>query len=323
MCYQPASLADPLQAIFGFRGSRTPSWDNEVCKHCPVAKELRRPWRWINAHSEDLGLWLLDVRQRLLSGHSVDLGTAPDSVLWFNLANKQEYATQLEAARLTPPSTHDSVLIIADQTNRERQRTFARNTPGAVTVEAVDLQDLVSFSRSFLPNRTNALEHLLAFAGSVMTAVGTPQLIQRVRTLERGRAIKPATAVEQAALDFLRLQNYGSVITSLMQLRAQHSARLYRPTIYWSAIRALRLCSESGTLSLHDASIRVREQNRLFGRPLPRRSVGSTLLLKGLEAEGVVILDADRLNARNLYVAMTRGSKMVAVCSREQVLRPR
>lgn len=43
-----------------------------------------------------------------------------------------------------------------------------------------------------------------------------------------------------------------------------------------------------------------------MGRPLARRSVGSTLLLKGLEAEISVILDAEALDARNFYVAMTR-----------------
>src|SRR3546814_1032479 len=48
---------------------------------------------------------------------------------------------------------------------------------------------------------------------------------------------------------------------------------------------SLQLCSGTDGLSFHDAAIRMREQNRLVGRPLPRRAVGSTLLLKGLEAE--------------------------------------
>lgn len=66
----------------------------------------------------------------------------------------------------------------------------------------------------------------------------------------------------------------------------------------------------------------MREQNRLIGRPLPKRAVGSTLLLKGLEAEGAVILNAGALDARNLYVAMTRGSKALTVCSQSPVLSP-
>jgi hypothetical protein len=66
----------------------------------------------------------------------------------------------------------------------------------------------------------------------------------------------------------------------------------------------------------------VREQSRLIGRPLARRSVGSTLLLKGLEADISVVLNAGALNARNLYVAMTRGSRRVLVCSPTPILNP-
>jgi DNA helicase-2/ATP-dependent DNA helicase PcrA len=66
----------------------------------------------------------------------------------------------------------------------------------------------------------------------------------------------------------------------------------------------------------------MREQNRLLGRPLPKRAVGSTLLLKGLEAEVAVILNADALDSRNLYVAMTRGSKALAVCASSPILDP-
>jgi DNA helicase IV len=50
--------------------------------------------------------------------------------------------------------------------------------------------------------------------------------------------------------------------------------------------------------------------------------VGSTLLLKGLEADISVVLNAGALNARNLYVAMTRGSRRVLVCSPTPILNP-
>ncbi len=55
---------------------------------------------------------------------------------------------------------------------------------------------------------------------------------------------------------------------------------------------------------------------------LPKRAVGSTLLLKGLEAEVAVILNADALDARNLYVAMTRGSKVLMICAQTPTLAP-
>jgi hypothetical protein len=79
---------------------------------------------------------------------------------------------------------------------------------------------------------------------------------------------------------------------------------------------------QDGT-TFHAAAVSVREQSRALGRPLSRRSVGSTLLLKGLEADVSVILHADDLNSRNLYVAMTRGSRRLVICSKKNLLSPR
>jgi hypothetical protein len=47
------------------------------------------------------------------------------------------------------------------------------------------------------------------------------------------------------------------------------------------------------------AAIRARERNRHLGRPIARRSVGSTLLLKGLEADVSVILHPELMTAQN------------------------
>ncbi|HFT4731427.1 hypothetical protein QK438_09210 [Pseudomonas aeruginosa] len=41
----------------------------------------------------------------------------------------------------------------------------------------------------------------------------------------------------------------------------------------------------------------MREENRLLGRPLPKLVVGSTLLLKGLEAEVAVVLNTEGMSA--------------------------
>ena len=67
-------------------------------------------------------------------------------------------------------------------------------------------------------------------------------------------------------------------------------------------------------------AVKAREQTRVLGRSLPRRAVGSTLLLKGLEADVAVIADADQLTARDLYVAMTRGSRQLVICSTNPIL---
>ena len=78
----------------------------------------------------------------------------------------------------------------------------------------------------------------------------------------------------------------------------------------------------AGGGTLLDAVLQARERNRQLGRPISRRAVGSTLLLKGLEADVVVILHPELMDAQNLYVAITRAARRLIVCSNTAVLSP-
>ena len=65
----------------------------------------------------------------------------------------------------------------------------------------------------------------------------------------------------------------------------------------------------------------IREQRRHQGdRRIPTRAIGSTLLLKGLEADHALILDAGAMNAHNLYVALSRGAKSITVFSNNNIV---
>ncbi|MDF1600276.1 UvrD-helicase domain-containing protein [Mesorhizobium sp. YIM 152430] len=315
-------LGDPMQAIFGFGGDNLATWDDQVCGYFPLAGELAMPWRWINAGAEPLGQWLLDVRGKHLRGEPVDLRTAPDGVTWVHLDGTNDHERRLEAARVRPPGADGRVLIIGESTSPDSQRRFASQTPGAVTVEAVDLKDLVAFARRFDLASPQALQHLAEFAQSVMRNVGAADFVQRVSALQRGTARTEPTEVEGIALAFIRDPSHRRAVDVLVEIGKQGGITPHRPAVLRACIKALQLCDGTEGMSFYDAAIRMREQNRLVGRPLPKRAVGSTLLLKGLEAEAVVILNADALDARNLYVAMTRGSKQLIACSRSPILSP-
>lgn len=315
-------LGDPMQAIFGFGTDNLAKWDDHVCNYFPIAGELTTPWRWINAGAEPLGRWLLDVRGMLLRGEPVDLRTAPDVVIWVELDGTKDHQRRLQAARVRPPDDQGCVLIIGDSTNPDGQRQFASQTPGAITVEAVDLRDLVTFAGTFDLAASDALERLARFAQSVMRKVGAADLVRRVKSLQRGTARNPPTDVEAVALSFVRAPSYRVAVDVLVEIGKQGGVSAHRPAVLRACIKALQLCEATEGLSFHNAAIQMREQNRLVGRPLPKRAVGSTLLLKGLEAEVAVILNAGALDARNLYVAMTRGSKALTVCSPAPILNP-
>lgn len=313
-----------MQAIFGF-DPKDPlaEWDKHVRGHFVYAGELNRPWRWINADAEHFGEWLINVRQKILTGEAIDLQTAPDTVQWIQLdGTKDDYERLLKAGRISPPGGVGSVLIIGKSTDLHSQRRFASQTPGAITVEAVDLRDLVSFARDLNLAAPNALERIATFAQSLMTNIDVNDLIRRVEMPINGSARKKSTKVEMAARAFQHDKTYQRIADLLIEINKETGVRLYRPAVLRACMRALQICIGENGLTLHEAAIRVREQNRFQGRPLPKRAVGSTLLLKGLEAEVAVVLNADQLDAKNLYVAMTRGSKLLTICSRNPILRP-
>lgn len=147
-----------------------------------------------------------------------------------------------------------------------------------------------------------------------IAGVSVQNIIDRVRVLRSGTERVAANVVENAAIVFLTTPNMRTAAGLLRSFASLESCRVYRPHIYHLALKAMdiTILNQRGLI---DACLQVREQNRAQGRMLPHRAVGSTLLLKGLEAEIVVILNAEELDSRNLYVAMSRGSKQVIFCS--------
>jgi hypothetical protein len=315
-------LGDPMQSIFDFGSDPLAKWEEHVCKHFPIAGELENPWRWINAGKEDFGRWLLDVRRKLLIGEPIDLTTAPEEVRWIHLDGTEDMVRQMRAARTAPPTADGRVLIIGRSTNPQSQRDMASRTPGAVTVENVDLRDFVDFAKHFDFKAAATFPKLVSFAGDVMTNVGAPDLINRVAALQRGTARKAPSDTEQAALAFCATPSPKLAANLLVEINKEGGVRQHRPAVLRACIKALEQCDGTEGNTFYDATVRIREQNRLIGRPLAKRSVGSTLLLKGLEADVCVVLEAHKLDAKNLYVAMTRGSRKLVLCSTTDKIRP-
>ncbi|MFS8083388.1 MAG: UvrD-helicase domain-containing protein [Ginsengibacter sp.] len=317
-------LGDPMQAIFDFSlVDPLADWDADVCACFPEAATLDTPWRWRNVGNEDLGRWLLDVRETLRRGDGVDIMSAPTSVQLIRLGSGQEaYLQQLRAARSPAPVPRGSVLIIADSRKPAEQRRFASQIPGAVTVEAVDLKDFIAFADALEFSADDVLRRVSGFAETIMANASADDLIARVAALERGRTRKPATDAEAAACRFKAAPSPNTMAELLEVLNRQGGVRVYRPTVLRACFQALQRCKQDDGASFGKAARRVREEYRAGLRPVARRAVGSTLLLKGLEADMAVILNASDMRARHLYVAMTRGARRLILCSENSYLTP-
>ena len=305
-------LGDPLQAIFGFKGNVLVDWMKDVQTYFKPAGELSIPWRWINVGAEELGRWLLRCRDDLLNSRPLNFSNIPKEVTLIKLTGS-DHEKIITAASKKSSNESDNTLLIGNSMNPQSRYDIARSVFGATTVEPVDFKDLISFADKY--NQSSPLISILELAKNLMTGIGNLNLETRIQTLLKGKEKNPASALETFALHFIKNPTYQGSVDFLELLKSQPSIRVFRPEIYYACIKGFQIVISDQDITLKEAMIRVREQNKFSGRNISKRAIGSTLLLKGLESEHCVILDADSLDYKNLYVAMTRGSKTLTICS--------
>jgi len=232
-------LGDPMQEIFNWRGHH-PDWDDDVVGSFPLVAELTRPWRWENAGAHELGAWLLDVRRTLNAGGRIDLQTAPAEVTWVHLDGLADHEKQRLACLTRSPRAGGEVLIMTGGIQKDLQRKVAKQTPGAVTVEAVDLTDVTDFARKVDLVAPGNLEAALDFAFAVMTGVDREGIAVRAATIAADRHRAPPEAHELAAIRYREVGDAASLIALFDALEAAQGARTFRPEILRNCIKALQ-----------------------------------------------------------------------------------
>ncbi len=323
-------FGDPLQAIFGFRGDVLPHWRNEVLAFFPYLGTLDIPWRWNNVGSGEFGTWLLQIRQYLLAGQAIDLRTCPNFVEWIPIPNNSADLIQVQVNTqfaINKQFPNDKVLIIGDSINADTRHSYASRARGVHVVETVELRDTLGHIKN-MNGQTGRqlLEAAVNFLKVVMVNVDGSKLLTRTLSILNGTNRTPATDQESAAVCICQNGGYAEVLVFLETMKQDPNRRIYRELPFHMVVNALKRVTTDRELNLIDVFISIREQHRHAGRTVTGRAIGSTLLLKGLEADHTIILDADnpghqrRMNAKHLYVALTRGAKSVKVFSRSPIL---
>ncbi len=325
-CLPTIALGDPMQAIFNFGNITLPNWNQVVIAQFPLITTLNTPWRWNNADKHELGQWILNVRNILEQGSQIDLQSCPNHVDWHQLTGNAQIDIQNQTNMQYHIRNHnpdmETLLVIGDSKNRQSRHNFARTANGIDVVEPVELADITDAASNFdVLQGIQLVEHVLTVAGSMMSGVGKVALLQRVKTIAAGRNRTPANFLELAAKGLLENSSRESIQNLLQQLEQTVGCNVYRRGAY-SALKDTILMSISNpSQSINEAASIVREQRRYHGdRRIPMRAIGSTLLLKGLEADHSLTLDAGRMNSRHLYVALSRGAKSVTVFSRSNIV---
>lgn len=316
-------LGDPLQRIFDFGATNHPDWEKDVEASFTRVGTFEKPWRWENVGQGEFGTWVLSVRPALLSGAAIDLRLAPSNVTWAQLPTDPAalHVAHARAVNGVRPAAGHGLLIIGNSKNRQSRADFARKMPGLNVIEPVDLGDLVGAAAAI--DESTGLDRLFAtldFASQVMTNIDIPGIFRRLESLQKGTARNPPDAAETACLRFVHDDGLATV-NGVLRALAVSNRRTFRNHLLLSMFDSLNRTQQRPGLSLVDAAVAAREQRRVAGRGLPTRAVGSTLLLKGLESEHAILLNADEMNSRNFYVAISRASCSLTIFSKSPVVR--
>lgn len=315
-------FGDPMQCIFNFSGPM-PSWEMDVLQQFPLLGELNTPWRWNNSGAPVLGEWILSARDILQRGELIDLQTCPEHVAWYQLTGVSNLdATNQRNTQYTILNRHptDSLLIIGSSVNEQSRHSYAQSSSRIEVVEPVQLSSVISAASQF--DQAIGLElstTILQVASTMMTNVETTRTTQRLESILNNRNRTPPTDSEQALCNTAVDSSRSNILRTLQQLELKPGVHVYRRLAYSALKDSISLAISTPTKSIFDAASVIREQLRQQGdRRIPSRAIGSTLLLKGLEADHCMILDAQAqgMNAKHLYVALSRGAKTITVFSR-------
>lgn len=314
-------LGDPLQGIFGFNEDPLVDWQSDVEGTFEELPSLETPHRWKD--NRQLGAKLVEVRNAILSGQSVDLRRPP--FVWRQLPADTEdsLAAQVAACEVLHAAS-GSVVAIRRWPNE--CYTVAGRLRGRYTcMEEMDCKDLLSCAASI--ERVTGVPRCVAvfdFIDRCMTGIATPLSTIR-KTVANGQLPKPYRLLKHrdVAEAIIEVATAATVapVTKLLKLVDQiPDRRIFRRELWREMTRALHVYSSGRGASLRDAAWELRHRLRRQGRSIEKRTISRTLLIKGLEFEHALILDASEHDAKNFYVAVTRPTKSLTICSRSPVI---
>lgn len=316
-------LGDPLQAIFDFANEPV-QWEEDIYPHFTSLGRLLKPWRWHNAGSIEIGDWLQQVRRTLEEQEQIDLSLPPPKGVRVYCVGSQDDQDrkQFNACRYFDLKDKETAVAIhgGSAEYKNKGHSLARRLSGRFcSIEEIEGAALFSFIKKISNARAPAkkLKSAIEFACKCMSGVkeslsaGTKRCESVSLT---GRVRCPAATV--AANAYLIDPSSENLKNFLLALKKTSSVVPFRRDLLNRAIHVLTVHSQSSELTLEEAAIKYQGIFRHGGRPIAfPKLIGTTLLVKGLEFDHTIILDAASLSRKELYVALTRGSKSITIIS--------
>lgn len=311
-------LGDPMQSIFGEVNKKNSlDWKTVEDTFHHLAT-LSKPWRWENAN-EHLGGWLLYVRDRLEKGQAFDLREGP--VIW---KNNSDHSNQVKACFESLRNKGQTVVAIQKWANQcHKLARYLKNT--FASMETVECADLLTYTKTV--DESKGTERVAAFADFTNKCIsGLPQGIKSLlKIAAKGGSANPRRPdykkVAICLQQIVTSDDLSTVLKAMISIEAIEEPIVIARRELWNEMKNALKSQGQHACSLKERAWELRDIGRKVGRKVQNKCVATTLLIKGLEFDHAIILDATGLdNAENLYVAMTRGRNSLTILTDNPIL---
>lgn len=307
-------FGDPMQGIFEFAGA-TLSWDDEIHRSFPFAGTLEIPYRW-DRENPALGQWIAETRLKLMRGQVIDLA---DSRISYRESNDAfNMGTLFEGIDGKEGS------FAAIHCNKTVCYRLAKAANGGYqAIEEIAGNRLRDFASAW-DRATDGTGRLRAFTALIDDCFHKKPVVE-------GDPLDPEDVVLQQAMrdlvPSLDIGNGAKAAAPMFALgRKRPKWKLYRNELWRDAERAATEMASDRAETMTAATLSVRQRVSNSGRKLPKRTVSTPLLLKGLEFDHVVIPDATHFakerqaQAKLFYVAISRATRSLTISSPERFI---
>ncbi|ONI75398.1 hypothetical protein BWI15_05950 [Kribbella sp. ALI-6-A] len=311
-----AVLGDPLQGLFNFGKNRPADWSADVVANFPAVDIDYRPRRWDPDHQE-LGAWLVAIRENLLNGRPIDLTSAP--VTWVPRRDARTFVNTCYAAL-----DLDGTIAVLGQFRPDCVNAASSLGGSYSVMEAIDEKVSVTLAtRIDTKGGAEVAQAVVEFAIGSTAGLATHIPAAKRRQLGEGKSFVTRREDLRPAYEAV-VQVRSDPTPAAVRIALDLLGRLPGVTIHcreaWFEVMRSVATAISDECTVSEALQRTRNHTRAAGRSPTTRVVSRPLLVKGLEYDHVIILNPVKYTAQELYVALTRGSKSVTVISDTIVL---
>jgi superfamily I DNA/RNA helicase len=306
-------FGDPMQGIFEFAGANL-DWNHTIHPRFPLAMTLEEPHRW-NAKNPELGKWIAKTRGKLMRGEVIDLASGP--ITYRPTENVFDMGAFFEDLDTKIGS------IAAIHCNKGLCYRLAKSSRGGYqAIEEIAANRLRDFAIAW-DQATGSHGRSAAFRSLLEECFHFSEEVPE----EENQDSMELIAEINATLQRLSVENDIEAFRNLLTLSRKHPRwRLFRNELWRDTERSISEVASGRSTSMVEAVSKIRQRVSLTGRQLPRRTVSTPLLLKGLEFDHVLVPDATHFaneqyaQAKLFYVAISRATQSLTIASSQRYL---